>query len=69
MYTEFLQGLADLSKLLTQAAQLGGDLKGMPTPYLYGKVEVRLDDTTVGYFEFVDEWVQYESVKEAKDIG
>ena len=63
MYTEFLEGLYKLSKGLQDLAAVGGDIEGMPTPYLYGKVEVRLDGEVVGHFEFVDEWVQYEPVE------
>ena len=65
MYTEFLNGLAKLSTLLDEAAKIGGDLEGMPVPYLFGKVEVRLDGSRVGYFEFVDEYVTYHEDEES----
>ncbi len=59
MYTAFLDTLAKIAKLLDEAAKIGGDEDGMPTPYLYGRVGVRLDGQDVGYFEFEDEWVIY----------
>jgi hypothetical protein len=60
MYAEFLQGLADLATSLNEAAKIGSD-GPIPTPYLAGKVEVRLEGEPVGYFEFEDEWVIYHS--------
>lgn len=57
MYTEFLEGLAQISKHLDEAAKIGGDVDngGFPVPYLWGNVEVRLDGSPVGYFEFCGE--------------
>lgn len=65
MYYEFLETLAEIAKHLNEAAKIGGDVAGMPTPYLFGKVEVRMDGETVGHFEFVDEWVNYEPAEAA----
>jgi hypothetical protein len=59
MYAEFLTTLGKIAEKLNEAAVIGGEELGPPTPYLAGKVEVRLDGERVGWFEFVDEWVNY----------
>lgn len=60
MYAEFLKGLADIAEQLNKAATMGGETEGnIPTPYIYGNIEVRLDGESVGYFELVDEYVIY----------
>lgn len=64
-YAEFFQGLAELARALDVAAAIGGELEGMPTPYLHGTVEVRLDGQRVGEFEFVDEKAIYFADSEA----
>ena len=62
MYTEFLKGLAELAEKLDEVAKIGSDVTsggGMPTPYVAGSLEVRLDGEVVGYFDFEDEYVIY----------
>lgn len=59
MYTAFMRGLADIAEKLDEAAKLGSD-QGMPTPYIAGRIEVRLDGAIVGYFIVEDDYVLYE---------
>ncbi len=63
MYTEFLKGLAALSEKLDEAVKIGGEVSGMPTPYLSGTIDVSLDGEKVGRFKIEDEYVVYESLK------
>ena len=62
MYAEFLKGLAEIAEKLDEVAKIGGNANNtrpLPTPYVAGSVEVRLDGNLVGYFDFEDEWVTY----------
>jgi len=61
MYTEFLKGLAALAEKLDEVAKMGSDndTSGLPTPYVAGSIEVRLDGEVIGYFDFEDEYVLY----------
>jgi len=61
MYTEFLKGLAELAEKLDEVAKIGSDSdsSGLPTPYVAGSIEVRLDGEVIGYFDFEDEYVLY----------
>jgi len=62
MYTEFLKGLAELAEKLDEVAKIGSDVTsggGMPTPYVAGSLEVKLEGEVVGYFDFEDEYVIY----------
>jgi len=60
MYAEFLRGLAEIAEKLNEVAVMGEDKpNGLPTPYVGGSVEVKLDGETVGYFDFEDEYVLY----------
>ena len=63
MYTQFLRALAEIAEYLDAAAKVGGGataVESLPTPYLSGSIEVRLDGALVGRFIFEDEWVIYE---------
>jgi len=63
MYTEFLKALAEIAEHLDKAVKIGSDGSpdglGMPTPYIYGSLEVRLEGEIVGYFDLEDEYVLY----------
>jgi hypothetical protein len=60
MYTDFIKTLAIISEKLDEIARIGTDEQGtLPKPYVGGRLDVLLDGTKVGYFEFEDDWVIY----------
>ena len=63
MYTDYLKGLAELAEALDIVAKIGSDGSAngkLPTPYIGGKIEVRLEGEVVGHFIVEDEFVVFE---------
>jgi hypothetical protein len=62
VYTEYLERLAEISKILVPLAEMDSQAKnGMPVPYVSGKIQVLLDGERVGYYMLEDGYVNFEA--------